>query len=217
MIGFIKGKVLFSDGTEVLLLTEFGIGYQVFCSSVMIEGSVCSLYASHVIREDSEKLFGFQTLQDKKLFETLITVKGVGPKSAFSLVTTLGVEQICSAVTSENKKLLSSAPGVGGKSAAQIILDLGGKIHKIKMFSSTYTSEVIGNNVASSVPIIAMKDQEIRQCSASVSKDIVGDAILACSELGFKEDKIIPIIHGIMGKNELDSPEQLVHLVLKEV
>jgi len=218
MIGFIEGTALFSDGNEVLVQTAQGVGYQVFYNRVVIEGSWVSLYISHVIREDHQSLYGFSSFQDKKLFEMLTTVKGIGPKSAYSMVTSLGCEQICTAVMTENKKLLSTAPGVGPKSAAQVVLDLSGKLHKIKMFSKSYNVD----SATSSHNIVVSDDSRIGRAKAEPRRDhmtigIVDDAIMACKELGFREEKVIPLIQKIMTDNELTSSEQLVHLVLREV
>ena len=86
MIGHIQGEVLFSDGHEVILLTNSGIGYQIFCNQVHAEGRQASIYIAHVIKEGLEDLYGFGDLRSKKLFEMLNSVKGVGPKSAYSRV-----------------------------------------------------------------------------------------------------------------------------------
>ena len=136
MIGFLSGTVVFSDGQDLILNTSSGVGYQIFCQQVLSEGSFASLYISHVIKEASQELYGFSNLREKKLFELLTTVKGVGPKSAYSMLANLGGENIITAVMMENKALLKKAPGVGDKAASQLILDLKSKIAKAKMYSN---------------------------------------------------------------------------------
>ncbi|MDC1175713.1 Holliday junction ATP-dependent DNA helicase RuvA, partial [Bacteriovoracaceae bacterium] len=143
MIGHLKGEVLFSDGIETLIQTPMGVGYQVYLNEVLTEGAEASVYISHVIKEASEELYGFKNLREKKLFEILISVKGVGPKSAYILLNALGVEQIVSAIQFDNKKALTAAPGIGPKAAAQILLDLSSKIEKIKMYSPNYQMEMV--------------------------------------------------------------------------
>jgi len=113
MIGFLMGKVLFSDNTEVILLTGDGVGHQVYFSGILPEGSEASIYISHVIKEGSQELFGFRSLKEKKFFELLIGVKGVGPKSAFSLMASLNINMIINSILYEDKKTLTKAPGVG--------------------------------------------------------------------------------------------------------
>ena len=70
MIGYLNGEVLFSDGSELIVKTQSGVGYQVHFNNVVTEGSQIEIYISHVIKESSEDLYGFQTLRDKKMFET---------------------------------------------------------------------------------------------------------------------------------------------------
>ena len=213
MIGHIQGKVLFSDGIESILLTSSGIGYQVYYNKVLSEGTFVSLFISHQIKEASEELFGFQNLRDKKMFELLTSVKGVGPKGAFNLLGFLGTENIIESILLENKKSLTKAPGVGPKAAAQIILDLTKKVNKIRMYSPSYKMEA--DNLED-LPVFKLG--EVTEIYANdTSHEIMNDTIVACKELGFREDQVLPIAQKILSDNEVTKPEQLVHLVLKEI
>lgn len=219
MIGFLCGEVIFSDGVECVIQTNSGIGYQVFYNKVLVEGSQAAIYISHIIKEDSETLYGFHSLRTKKLFELLLTVNGVGPKSAYGLISSLGVNDIINAVKLEAKNTLTKAPGVGAKSAAQIILDLSSKIDRVKMYSDS------SKTVRASIPLAQTSQLEIEEVilvenvvsPVSNQHEILNDALMACKELGFKEDKIIPIAQKILGANNISKPEQLIHLVLREV
>lgn len=216
MIGHLQGRVLFSDGQEVILLTSMGVGYQIYYPSILAEGGMASLFVSHVYKKDGpEEFYGFNTLRQKKLFELLVSVKGVGPKSAFSLMRALGDKQIIEAILFDNKKSLSAAPGVGAKAAAQIILDLTGKIHRVKMYAETYKLEPMPQSelVFSSVETEVIPDMP----SVMPESSVLDDALMACKELGFAEDKIVPLAHRIMAENIISKPEQLVHLVLREL
>jgi len=207
MIGYLQGEVLFSDGQETIINCPSGIGYQIYYNKVLAEDSQISLYISHIVRETSEDLYGFNSLREKKIFEMLILVKGVGPKSAFSLLSALTIENIIEAILFENKKMLTAAPGVGPKAAAQMILDLKTKVGKIKMFSSLNSSKTIdgSNDVISN-----------EQVSAN-SSILIDDVLMACKELGFSEKKILPLAQKILNENEISKAEQLVHLVLKGI
>ncbi len=216
MIGHLQGEVIFSDGVEAVVLTNSGIGYQVYITQVLPEGRHTSIFISHVIREASEELYGFKTIREKKMFELLTSVKGVGPKSAFSLVGAVGVDQIINSILFDDKKTLTKAPGIGGKAAAQMVLDLQGKISRIKM----YSNKSMGiQEMPGIVPVSVEGLIEEAEDNTTVSNQdlIIKDAIMACKELGFKEDKIIPLAQKILATNEITKPEQLVHLVLKEV
>ncbi|TNF25805.1 MAG: Holliday junction branch migration protein RuvA [Deltaproteobacteria bacterium] len=216
MIGFLSGTVVFSDGQDLILNTASGVGYQIFCQQVLAEGSRATLYISHVIKEASQELYGFSNLREKKLFELLTTVKGVGPKSAYSMLANLGGENIITAVMMENKALLKKAPGVGDKAASQLILDLKSKIAKAKMYSSAMTKweEVVTPVAAQDIQVTMT---EMAEPVVTNENQIIQDALMACKELGFKEDKIIPLAQKIMNEANIQRAEQLVHLVLKEV
>ena len=139
MIGFIQGKVLFSDGQETILLTHSGIGHQVKTGNIFPEGHTIGLYTSHIIKENSQELFGFFMMREQKLFELILKVKGIGPKGAYGLVHTLGFQGVVNAIRNESKNDLQKVPGIGAKVAAQILLDLGGKIAKMAMYSDQYS------------------------------------------------------------------------------
>lgn len=220
MIGFLVGEVIFSDGNESILQTPSGIGYQVFYNKVLVEGSRAAIFVSQIINENSQTLYGFSSLRTKKLFEMLLTVNGIGPKSAYALICNLGVNDIITAVNLEAKATLTKAPGVGNKSAAQIILDLAGKIDRVKMYSDS-TKVVTASPVLAPVPSAELISEAVYvEPSVSTSSnqhEILNDALMACKELGFKEDKVIPIAQKILAANLITKPEQLIHLVLKEI
>jgi len=150
----------------------------------------------------------------------LLTVNGIGPKSAYALICNLGVNDIITAVNLEAKATLTKAPGVGNKSAAQIILDLAGKIDRVKMYSDStkvVTASPVLAPVSSTVLISEAVYVEPIISTSGNQHEILNDALMACKELGFKEDKVIPIAQKILAANLITKPEQLIHLVLKEI
>ena len=221
MIGFLTGEVLFSDGSESIIQTSSGIGYQVYYNKVLVEGTLAAIYIAHIVKEDSETLFGFGSLRAKKLFEMLLSVKGIGPKSAYNLISNIGVNEIINAVNLEAKATLTKVPGLGAKGAAQIVLDLAGKIDRVKMFSDS--SKIIRGGLAPSTKLdfLSMEEvgfvEEVVKAGGTGQHEIMNDTLMACKELGFREDKIIPIAQKILGANLITKPEQLIHLVLKEL
>ncbi|MBP5297254.1 MAG: Holliday junction branch migration protein RuvA [Bacteriovoracaceae bacterium] len=237
MIGHLQGIVLFSDGQELILQTSAGIGYQIYYGQILPEGKMVSLYVSHIIKENAQELYGHPSLRAKKLFELLLTVNGIGPKSAYALLSRLSIDQLINAVTLEQKKVLSSVPGIGPKASSQIILDLAAKIQKVKMYTAhaaplvcwTGDEDDVGRGV--SLPHLVMPasavdaDRENRNNEASTitsanapfDYQIVQDTLAACQELGFNESRVMPLIQKIMAVHEIQQAEQLVHLVLKEI
>ncbi len=210
MIGYLAGEVLFSDGNESILKTKDGTGYQVYFHKLLVEGTEAEVFVSHVYKDPNQELFGFESLRDKKLLELLTSVKGVGPKSAYSLIVALGCDTIIQSVQLENKKALSQAPGIGAKAAAQICLDLSKKIQNVLMFSNTMSSKNSFSHEARPVTSLPL------QTSGSGSL-ILNEALMACKELGFKEELVISKAQKILSENDIQKPEQLVHLVLKEL
>lgn len=221
MIGFLSGEVLFSDGNETIIQTTSGIGYQVYYNKVLVEGTTAAIFIAHIIKEDSETLFGFPNIRAKKLFELLLSVKGIGPKSAYNLITNLGVNEIINAVNFDAKAKLTKVPGLGTKGAAQIILDLAGKIDRVKMYSES--TKIAKGGFSQTASLIFESQPEMPYVEEEVSvgsinqHEIMNDTLMACKELGFKEEKIIPIAQKILGANLITKPEQLIHLVLKEL
>lgn len=221
MIGFISGEVLFSDGVESIIQTTSGVGYQIFYNKVLVEGAFAAVYISHIVKEDSETLFAFHSLRAKKLFELLITVKGVGPKTAYNLISNIGVNEIINAVLFDAKSTLTKVPGLGTKGASQIVLDLSKKIDKVKMYSDS--TKVVKAGFIPKVEVQAQMFEEKELVEMTkVSGDanqhqIMNDTLMACKELGFKEEKILPIAQKILAATHVTKPEQLIHLVLKEL
>jgi Holliday junction DNA helicase RuvA len=216
MIGFLYGKVLFSDGNEIVILTNSGVGYQAYFSGVAVEGNSLGVFASHVIKETSQEIFCFKNLRDKKAFELLLSVNGVGPKSAYSLVKTLGCDNLIEAVTLENKALLKEAPGVGLKTASQIILDLKDKIKNLKMYTANTPTKIKMDELSVDFDMDTIR-ADIPSTTQSGSEILMKEALMACTELGFKEAQILPIARKILSETSVLKAEQLVHLVLKQI
>ena len=217
MIGLLQGEVVFSDGNELILFSPSGVGHQIYFQHVLPEGSTAAIFIAHIVKEASEELFGFKSLREKKAFELLLSVKGVGPKSAFALVTSLGVDNIVDSIIYDNKKALQKAPGVGAKAASQIILDLSGKVQKIKMYSKATVTPTEPNDNYTQTSLSLELFEEVVSEIGTHDSALMNDAIMACKELGFTEDKVMPLAKKILDENQITRAEQLVHLVLKEV
>ena len=134
MISYISGKVIKSNVGKVSyidVLLSSGIGYRVFVTSQFEfkkESEEISVYTSFQVREESQMLFGFNTEQERDFFEELLTVSGIGPKSALSILSTYTMERVKEIVLDGDAKLLSKVPGLGLKGAQKVILELRGKI-----------------------------------------------------------------------------------------
>tara|TARA_Y100001958_G_C21187315_1_gene516093 strand:- start:428 stop:1078 length:651 start_codon:yes stop_codon:yes gene_type:complete len=214
MIGYLIGKVVQSYEEELILVTNSGVGYQVFFSSRVGCGDHIEVFIKHIKRENSEDLYGFLSFIEKRVFELLLGVKGIGPKSAFSLVNQVGIEKLANAILFQEKKILTSVAGVGPKAAAQILLDLGPKIEKIKSLLLERKSSRVGFETR-----IGEGHQEKmfgESNGTSLKVNLLDEAISACEELGFQRNEIIEIAHDVMKSNKINSSGDLVKLVLRE-
>lgn len=134
MYAFLKGTLV-ETTPEGTVLDCSGIGYLIHTPSNFHEtpGSETTLHISAVYREDSQKLFGFATKKEKELFEKLSDVSGIGPKTALNLISHLSGDDLVSAITHSNTKLLSRVPGIGKKTAERLIVDMRDKVAKLSL------------------------------------------------------------------------------------
>lgn len=131
MIAYISGDILSQESTSVVVLTQ-GIGYRVFCTtktlSNVVVGQYIELYTYHHVKEDAQQLFGFVSRDELVMFEQLITISGVGPKSALAILSAASLRDIEQAVLSGDPKILTKVSGIGKKTAERIVLELKGKL-----------------------------------------------------------------------------------------
>ncbi len=203
MIGYISGTVVHSDSTKSIILTAQGVGYEICTATPMVPNKDVALFISHIIRETSQDLYGFETADAKKFFEMLIDVNGIGPKSAFALISHLGIQQIISAITFENVDVLKSAPGVGKKSAEQIVLSLKDKVNKLDMGFSVQEKPVKAGAKVNK--------------AAAVDAHLVKETLAACQGLGFKDQDVLPMIQKHLQAGAATRPEELVKMILMEL
>ncbi len=203
MIGYLSGEILTSDGDSAVVKTASGIGYQVYFQGRVESGQKVGWYISFIVRENGHFLYAFPELRDKKLFEALVEIKGVGPKSAYALWGNLGFEDIVFSLQREDKKKLTQAPGIGPKAAAQILLDFGPKSQKLAQ-------------------LIPLTSAPLRPSLRQTPSPIISDALMAFAELGFREEKVGPVIQRLMEEysasgRAITKAEHLVELALKEL
>lgn len=185
-------------GTIVEVYPEFcvidvnGVGYEFLCINpsdfTLFEQT--KVYTQHIVKEDDELFVGFKTLREKDIFNRLISVKGIGPKTAVNALRGTTIDKFCDMINNDDLKNLKKLPGIGPKAAAQIILDLKGKIK-----SSTI------NNVINQVNNVTLnKEQE--------------DAKVVLKSLGFKTKDIEDVLSKLP---EVLSASDLVNEALKRL
>ncbi|MGM0524485.1 MAG: Holliday junction branch migration protein RuvA [Bacillota bacterium] len=131
MFDYIKGTLV--EMTEVSAIIDInGVGYDVVCANPFdferLIGESVKIYTHFHVREDAQILYGFKSRDEKTLFKKILNVSGIGPKGALSIVGQGEVDLFVQAIEEENEKYLTGFPGVGKKTARQMILDLKGKL-----------------------------------------------------------------------------------------
>ena len=133
MINFLDGEVI-QKGKDYLTVNVGGVGYQVYSSDLKIKiGSRKQFYIYHNIKEDVNDLYGFIEPEKLQLFKLLISVSGVGPKLALTILKNVNTSNIISAIEHGKTALFKSIPGIGTKVASKIVIELKNKISKTEI------------------------------------------------------------------------------------
>ena len=130
MIATLEGRVGFKD-TERIVVQVGGVGIEVIAPFSTIEkvtGEYVFLHTRLVVREESLTLFGFASEPERDLFDSFVKISGIGPKLAIAILSSLSVDNVRSAVTSERPEILNRVPGIGKKTAEKIVLELRDKL-----------------------------------------------------------------------------------------
>ena len=131
MIAHVFGKVA-EKFNGSLVIDVHGVGYEVSVATNDFDAVILyqevKFYTYHHVREQSDELFGFSSLAAKKLFEMLITVQGVGPKAALSILSLGDAEQVRNAIANADSGFVQKATGVGKKTAERVVVDLSDKV-----------------------------------------------------------------------------------------
>jgi Holliday junction DNA helicase RuvA len=161
MFNYLKGTVKHIDAKGIALDVH-DVGYQIVPPNpyaFKIDSNVL-VHVYYYVREDIAILYGFTSQEQKTLFEDLISVKGIGPKSALAVLASAEVKDIVRAIETADTKYLNRFPGIGPKAAQQIILDLKGKLtyDGIQVKSSSRLEEV-----ESALTSLGYKSKEIQR------------------------------------------------------
>lgn len=132
MISYIKGE-LTEIMEDAIVVENNGIGFNIrvpatVISEFSVTGEQVKVYTYLQIREDAHSLYGFLTRDDLEIFKMLINVNGIGPKGALAILSTISPDDLRFAMLSDDVKLISSAPGIGAKTAQKLIIELKDKI-----------------------------------------------------------------------------------------
>jgi len=192
MIGYLTGKIISKKPTQVLLDVN-GIGYIINISintfdKLSEKKATASLYTYLNVKEDSLDLYGFNTPAEKEMFEMLISVNGVGPKSALSFLSGIQLDELKEAIKTGNLGRITAVPGIGRKTGERLLIELRDKVDSIAESVSS-DSTVLNFNVRS-------------------------DAVAALVSLGYNAKQAEKASKIIMDGNPSVSIEELIKLSL---
>jgi len=174
MYEFFKGVVA-AVTPQYVVIDVNGVGYRLLVANPYVyrEGSSVQIFAQLVIRDTDQSLYGFQNQEQKQLFNLLLSVTGIGPKSALAILANVDTQGLAQAVAANDVKFLTHFPGIGKKTAQQIILDLQGKMDLHEMTLSEAST-------ATATPAKSNNQQ-------------LDDAVAALTALGFTEREVTKI------------------------
>lgn len=181
MIGYLKGKVLFSEGSSIVVDTG-NVGYRVSLSANSLDKIAgkeeVELFIYTNVREDAIQLFGFAERKEMQMFELLITINGIGPKLALGILSGIQASDLQSTIAGGNSERLTTISGVGRKTAERIILELRGKVDKIDSEVAVSQGGVRGE---------AMKALISLGYSAKIAERSVREAMEAAPDLSLED------------------------------
>ena len=206
MIGFLRGNIV-SKTAERIILDVGGVGYDIFMPASSLyhtpgAGQTVSLHILTLVREDSIRLFGFAHEFDKKMFESLLLVNGVGPKAALALLGPVEGRELADWIVGNQTARLVSIPGIGSKTAERIVLELKGKLQKTLLWDA----------MPSSLP-----SQPLPPTS---QESLLEDLSSALANLGYKEKQCAPVLRTLserQTRGETLSLEAALRFALREL
>jgi Holliday junction DNA helicase RuvA len=196
MIAFLRGPLIQRDVNRVIVDVN-GVGYNVFVSlntlGLLPETKDALLHIHTAFRENALELYGFATTEEKSLFEMLLSVSGIGPKTSLTILSGISPPEFREAIFQKDLAKLSSIPGIGKKSAERIVVELKEKILKLSPKDST---KIVGH----------------------LSKNLEEDLTSSLVNLGYKQKVAAETAHKILEKAEPTiSLEQAVKLAFKDL
>jgi len=202
MLGFIQGKIISRniDSSSCVVFAQ-GLGYEILIPKRSLEkfslASEVSLWLHTHVREDILALYGFESENDKLLFRTLLTVSGLGPKTALSILSEFGTDTLIELILSKRVGDISKAPGLGKKTAEKLVIELTGKIEKFSWAKESIQATAQALSTPGSV-----KTRE--------------DLFSALTHLGYAPHQIKFALDKVMARPE-SSFEGLLKLALQEL
>lgn len=198
MYNYLSGILAEKFPTQVTLDVN-GIGFQLVVplstsQKLPQAGQKVKLLTHHVVREDAQLLFGFATEEERSLFRLLLTISGIGPKSAITVLSGLGIGELKRAIVNGSIPTLTSISGIGKKTAERIIIELREKV------------------------VVEGRSDEPSE-HLSLEKELMQDSLRALVSLGYTKQNAKTAIEKVMNSKSSDewTPESLIRESLKQI
>ena len=176
MISFLQGKISDIDPTHIILDVG-GVGYHVNISlisySQIKDLTVVKLFTHLHIKEDAHTLYGFFEISERKRFQQLISISGVGPSTGLMILSSLNPHEIHAAIVNGDVKTISSVKGIGQKTAQRIILELKDKMSKEELEAGQPVISLINGSSIRSEALAALTTLGIPKAAAEKSIDLI--------------------------------------------
>ncbi|MDF7626518.1 Holliday junction branch migration protein RuvA [Lactobacillaceae bacterium L1_55_11] len=198
MYEYLQGIITIIQPAYLVVETKDGVGYRLYTANPyqFEEGQSQRLFVEQIVRENEISLYGFASQADKQVFDKLLSVSGIGPKSALAILAGGDIIGVVNAVEADDWQYLTQFPGVGKKTAQQIVLDLKGKVSGILPASAD-------NQPASAAAT-----------SQHANQQALDDALLALSSLGYG-NKDVQRVGKLLATQEAATTEEYLRQALK--
>ncbi len=199
MISYIEGRLLDMTGKGCVVLTPGGVGYELALPSSALmalpqKGGEVALFTHMIVREDAHDLYGFATKDDRDLFRLLIGIEKLGPKKALSILSHFSPEHLRELVLREDADMLATVPGIGPKSAREIMWKLRDKVAGIK------TGPTLSGAAQAEAP-----------------RGEYFDALAGMKALGYTEDEARPMVKEIFEAEPDIDASSAIRVALKKI
>ncbi len=199
MIALIKGTLMEKAEGEAVVMTASGLGMRLMMSANSLAalpqaGQDCTLYTHMSVREDAVELFGFAHKDERDMFRRLISVSGIGPKSALFVLGSMPLSDLRLAILTGDVTALSRAQGIGRKTAQRISLELKDRL----------AQDALG-----------AEDAVFSAASEPEAQDALGEAMLALKSLGYTPQEAAAALKGV--KAQASTADELIRLALRHM
>ena len=203
MIAMVKGILMEKGEGEAVVMTPGGLGLRMMCSMNTLSalgqaGEECTLHTYMNVREDAMELFGFLKREERDMFRRLISVSGIGPKSALGILGSMPLSDLRLAILTGDAAALSRAPGIGKKTAQRLSLELKDKL----------AQDALGGTAG-------LDDFAITSSADAPVQDAVSEAMLALKSLGYTPQEAANALKGVKGQAE--TADELIRLALRHM